>query len=197
MVDQKLCGICSKVEFKYRCSICTLPLCSLNCYKSHKENSCKKDKSIDKGTDKSADKCEQKSLVDKIYDDDMDDEIDDGEEDDVEVDMDDDSNDANTSALLDDEEENDMNQYVLQDNEEEDDMALHPEELEKLAKSEKIKEFLRDDKLREIIHHINFTARSGNVEDLLDVTRKNDEIFFNFTEEILNTVIGPKSFADI
>ncbi|CAG8772977.1 43121_t:CDS:2 [Gigaspora margarita] len=61
-----------------------------------------------------------------------------------------------------------MNQYIFQDNEEEDDMALNLEELEKLAKSEKIKEFLRDDKLREIIHHINFTARSGNVEDLLD-----------------------------
>ncbi|CAG8839512.1 16346_t:CDS:2, partial [Racocetra persica] len=60
-------------------------------------------------------------------------------------------------------------------------------QLEKLAKSEKIKEFLRDDKLREIIYHINFTSRSGNVEDLLDATKKNDEIFFKFTEEILDT----------
>ncbi|CAG8475609.1 10139_t:CDS:2, partial [Racocetra fulgida] len=150
---------------------------------------------------------ELKSLVGKIYDDveddvndDMDDNVNDSVDDmddSVDSDVDDNvNNDTNTSALPNGV-YNDMNQFMLlNDEEDDDDMALRPEQLEKLgsssllmliAKSEKIKEFLRDDKLREIIYHINFTSRSDNVEDLLDATRKNDEIFFNFTEEILST----------
>lgn len=61
-----------------------------------------------------------------------------------------------------------------------------------LEKSERIREFLKDDYLREIIFKIDHAARKNdrNVEDLLDNARKNDEMFYNFTEEILNIIYG-------
>jgi hypothetical protein len=61
-----------------------------------------------------------------------------------------------------------------------------------LGKSEKIREFLKDDYLREIILEIDHAARSNNrnVEGMLDNGRKNDEMFYNFTEEILNIIYG-------
>ncbi|CAI2177181.1 1878_t:CDS:2 [Funneliformis geosporum] len=71
--------------------------------------------------------------------------------------------------------------------------GLHSEQLELLEKSEKIREFLKDDYLREIILEIDHSARNDdrNVETLLDNRRKNDEMFNNFTEEILNLIYGP------
>ncbi|CAG8683532.1 9802_t:CDS:2, partial [Acaulospora colombiana] len=70
----------------------------------------------------------------------------------------------------------------------EDDLRLKPEQLEKLRNSKKIREFLRDDTLREIIYFIDNAAKSPKVEELLDAARLNDEIFHDFTEEILNLV---------
>lgn len=57
-----------------------------------------------------------------------------------------------------------------------------------LEKSEKIREFLKDDYLREIILQIDHAARNNNrkIEEMLDDGRKNDEMFYNFTEEILS-----------
>jgi hypothetical protein len=62
-----------------------------------------------------------------------------------------------------------------------------------LEKSEKIREFLKDDYLREIILEIDHAARNNDhkVEGMLDSGRKNDEMFYNFTEEILNIIYGP------
>ncbi|KAF1751040.1 hypothetical protein GCK72_017592 [Caenorhabditis remanei] len=41
VVDPKLCKVCLKVEFKYRCPRCDLRTCSLDCSKRHKaENDC-------------------------------------------------------------------------------------------------------------------------------------------------------------
>lgn len=34
----KLCGICDKVEAKYKCPRCALPYCSVACFRPHKEN---------------------------------------------------------------------------------------------------------------------------------------------------------------
>ncbi|CAG8512846.1 4037_t:CDS:2 [Diversispora eburnea] len=59
--------------------------------------------------------------------------------------------------------------------------------------SEKIREFLKDDTLREIIYNIDNAARGPEVDEVLDATRRNDEVFFNFTEEILNLVLPQDS----
>ncbi|CAG8789944.1 2119_t:CDS:1, partial [Acaulospora morrowiae] len=40
----------------------------------------------------------------------------------------------------------------------------------------------------EIMYNIVRSARGSKVEELLDAARINDEIFYNFTEEILNLV---------
>ncbi|CAG8479187.1 17670_t:CDS:2 [Funneliformis caledonium] len=71
--------------------------------------------------------------------------------------------------------------------------GLGSEQLELLEKSEKIREFLKDDYLREIILEIDHSARNDdrNVETLLDNIKKNDEMFYHFTEEILNVIYGP------
>ncbi|KAF9428473.1 hypothetical protein BGZ94_002264 [Podila epigama] len=34
---KKLCRVCDTNEFKYKCPICTIPYCSLSCYKKHKD----------------------------------------------------------------------------------------------------------------------------------------------------------------
>ncbi|KAF9986226.1 hypothetical protein BGZ75_002068 [Mortierella antarctica] len=39
---KKICGVCTTVESKYKCPTCTLPYCSLACYKLHKETPCEK-----------------------------------------------------------------------------------------------------------------------------------------------------------
>lgn len=61
-----------------------------------------------------------------------------------------------------------------------------------LEKSEKIREFLKDDYLREIILQIDHAARNNNrnIEEMLNNGRKNDEMFHNFTEEILSIMYG-------
>ncbi|RHZ64633.1 hypothetical protein Glove_321g42 [Diversispora epigaea] len=74
-----------------------------------------------------------------------------------------------------------------------DTMTVKHEQLEKLANSEKIREFLKDDTLREIMYNIDKAARGPEVDNILDATRRNDEMFFNFTEEILNLVLPQDS----
>ncbi|KAI8349766.1 hypothetical protein B0O80DRAFT_501100 [Mortierella sp. GBAus27b] len=39
---KKICGICDANPPKYKCPTCTLPYCSLACYKKHKETPCEK-----------------------------------------------------------------------------------------------------------------------------------------------------------
>ncbi|KAG0210918.1 hypothetical protein BGX28_008755 [Mortierella sp. GBA30] len=39
---KKICGVCNTSESKYKCPVCTLPYCSLVCYKKHKETPCEK-----------------------------------------------------------------------------------------------------------------------------------------------------------
>ncbi|KAL1917914.1 uncharacterized protein VTP21DRAFT_3748 [Calcarisporiella thermophila] len=41
-LQSKACGVCQENVSKYKCPICTLPYCSLPCYKKHKENPCEK-----------------------------------------------------------------------------------------------------------------------------------------------------------
>ncbi|KAF9393044.1 hypothetical protein CPB97_004069 [Podila verticillata] len=40
--SKKICGVCDTNESKYKCPNCTLPYCSLVCYKKHKETPCEK-----------------------------------------------------------------------------------------------------------------------------------------------------------
>ncbi|KAF9912530.1 hypothetical protein BX616_010319 [Lobosporangium transversale] len=39
---KKVCGVCNTEPSKYKCPVCTLPYCSLVCYKKHKETPCEK-----------------------------------------------------------------------------------------------------------------------------------------------------------
>ncbi|RIA89441.1 hypothetical protein C1645_824899 [Glomus cerebriforme] len=107
----------------------------------------------------------------------------------IEIDSDTDiDNDLDTEMNLEDD-----NVGTVPELTEDDDAGLHPEQSELLEKSEKIREFLKDDYLREIILEIDHAARNNdsNVESMLDNGRKNDEMFYNFTEEILNIIYGP------
>ncbi|KAI8602436.1 zinc finger HIT domain-containing protein 3 [Dissophora ornata] len=40
--SKKVCGVCETDPSKYKCPTCTLPYCSLVCYKKHKETPCEK-----------------------------------------------------------------------------------------------------------------------------------------------------------
>ncbi|ORX81148.1 hypothetical protein K493DRAFT_320740 [Basidiobolus meristosporus CBS 931.73] len=40
--NKPLCKVCNTEPFKYKCSVCLLPYCSVTCYKKHKEVPCQK-----------------------------------------------------------------------------------------------------------------------------------------------------------
>ncbi|CAJ0630817.1 6643_t:CDS:2 [Entrophospora sp. SA101] len=60
-------------------------------------------------------------------------------------------------------------------------------------------EFLRDDFLRDVINHINDIGKGSNpydAEKILDTVRRNNQIFNNFSEELLNIALGPSESDD-
>nr|CAG8436623.1 9302_t:CDS:10 [Entrophospora candida] len=73
-----------------------------------------------------------------------------------------------------------------------DDERLTEEILQQIEKSEKIQEFLRDDFLRDVINHINDVGKGSNpydAEKILDTVRRNNQIFNDFSEELLNIAL--------
>nr|CAG8498197.1 3503_t:CDS:2 [Entrophospora candida] len=80
-----------------------------------------------------------------------------------------------------------------------DDERLTEEILQQIEKSEKIQEFLRDDFLRDVINHINDVGKGSNpydAEKILDTVRRNNQIFNDFSEELLNIALGPSESDD-
>ncbi|CAG8444481.1 386_t:CDS:2 [Ambispora gerdemannii] len=70
--------------------------------------------------------------------------------------------------------------------EEEENDRLKPEQLEKLEQSAKIREFLKDDKLRAILINVDNFSNSYDPERMLVNALQNDEIFYKFAETILD-----------
>ncbi|KAG9305964.1 hypothetical protein G9A89_016617 [Geosiphon pyriformis] len=72
---------------------------------------------------------------------------------------------------------------------EESDSRLKLEQLDKIEKSSRIREFLKDDKLREIIGNIDNYANSTEPEKMLLQALQNDKMFYDFSQHILDIVL--------
>ncbi|CAG8611934.1 1040_t:CDS:2 [Paraglomus brasilianum] len=190
----RYCEVCNKMPHKYKCPTCRILFCSVECSKKHKEIPCtapppvpppavdlfgrKKDASFTSNNERNP------FLQDNNNrnDDDLDNLF---EGEDLTI----------LAGIKLNKDIIDRVRSVDTTFDIDDPNTLKPEQLEKIGQSEKIKRFLKDDKLRDYIGAINAVAMEQNphnrfnqAEELLDAARERYEKFNEFVEGLLDIV---------